>query len=199
MRRSASPHSARPHRGTPSRTCATADGAPGRRTGGGHPGSPGCHAKNSLRGQWMSRSPSALNRTSGRSWVNTKNSSGSIRANRAAGRSRTRWRKAPVAARPASIHPPNAMTRVVRFAGGSRSNSTLSMLILSAVASVAPPGVLRLRSSAWRQMASTAARGSSRTCPACGGSRRPRRSSRDSSRFPDVVEPAAAPGCRASR
>src|SRR6266542_2191804 len=79
----------------------------------------------------MSRPPSALNRTSGRYWVNTKNSSGFIRANRAARRSRTRWRKAPVAARPASIHPPNAMTIVVRLAGGSRSNSTLSMIILS--------------------------------------------------------------------
>src|SRR5262245_53150714 len=84
----------------------------------------------------MSRPPSALNRTSGRSRVNTKNSSGSIRANRVARRSRTRWRNAPVAARPASIHPPNAMTIVVRFAGGSRSNSTLSIIVLSAVASL---------------------------------------------------------------
>src|SRR5713226_6662532 len=41
---------------------------------------PGCHAKNSLLGQWMLRSPSALNRTSGRSCVNKKNCSGSIQA-----------------------------------------------------------------------------------------------------------------------
>src|SRR5215470_16229044 len=75
----------------------------------------------------MSRPPSALIRTSGRSWMNTKNSSGSIRASRVAPRSRTRWRKAPVAARPASIHPPNAMTSVVRLTGGSRSYSTLSI------------------------------------------------------------------------
>src|SRR5262245_33607636 len=79
----------------------------------------------------MSRPPSGLSRTSGRSWVSTKNSSGSIRANREARRSLTRWRRAPVAARPASIHPPNAMTIVARLAGGSRSNSTWSMFIPS--------------------------------------------------------------------
>src|SRR5437016_6206205 len=52
-------------------------------------------------------------------------------ASRAAERSRTRWRKAPVAAWPASIHPPYAITIVVRLAGGSRSNSTWSMFILA--------------------------------------------------------------------
>src|SRR5262249_50404062 len=93
----------------------------------------GDQAKNSLCGQMMSRSPSGRSFTSGRSWVNMKNCSESIRATRVAGRSLTRWRKAPVAARPASIHPPNAMTSVVKLAGGSRSNSTLSMMILSAV------------------------------------------------------------------
>jgi hypothetical protein len=48
---------------------------------------PGCRAKNSLRGQMMSRPPSALIRTSGRSGVKVKKSSGLIRASRSAGRS----------------------------------------------------------------------------------------------------------------
>src|SRR6185295_9146415 len=78
----------------------------------------------------MSRCPSGLVRTVGRSWVKTKNSSASIRATRSAPRSRTRWRRAPVAAWPASIQPPNAITSVVRPAGGSRSNSTWSMVHL---------------------------------------------------------------------
>ena len=86
------------------------------------------HTTVTLRGQRMSRSPSSRSRTSGRSWVNTKNSSASIRATRSAPRLRTRWRRAPVAARPASIHPPNAMTSVVKLPAGSRSNVTLSMI-----------------------------------------------------------------------
>src|SRR5437016_14658480 len=77
-----------------------------------------------------------------------------MRAIRSAGRSRTRWRRAPVAARPASIHPPNAMTIVVKVAGGSWSNTTLSMIILSAVVGGArhAHNILRLERSAWLPM-----------------------------------------------
>src|SRR5206468_6093599 len=100
-------------------------------------------AKNSLRGQVSSRLSSDFIRTSGRSWVNMKKCSGSIPASRVAERSRTRWRKAPVAAWPASIQPPNAITSVVKFAGGSRSNSTWSIVVLSAVESALSKARLR--------------------------------------------------------
>jgi hypothetical protein len=60
-------------------------------------------------------------------------------------------------------------------------------------------GARGLRSWAWSRTVSAAARASSRTCPACAGSRRPRRSSPGSSRPRGSSARGARRGCPASR
>ena len=74
--------------------------------------------QNALLGQRMMRWPSALRRTTGRTCVKSRNSSGSIAASGVAPSWRARARIAPVAASPASIHPPNATSIVGMLEGG---------------------------------------------------------------------------------
>ena len=85
-----------------------------------------------LRGQRIVRSPAAVRRTTGRTCVKSTKSSGSISASGTALSWRTRARMAPVAASPASIQPPNAVTSVGRWEGGSRCKVTSSIRILLA-------------------------------------------------------------------
>jgi hypothetical protein len=116
----------------------------------------GCQSQNALRGQRMVRSPSAVRRMTGRTWVKSTKSSRSIAASGSAASWRTRNRIASVAASPASIQPLNAVTIVGMCDGGSRCHATSSMLILLAGkrdASCSPAAVTQNPSTMWHTRA----------------------------------------------